>query len=119
MADPNAPTARPVVHGLDRPIEVNLNLNVRGLRPSATVAINELSDALIRDGKQVYKLGLGQSPFPVPESVGESLRHHAFEKDYLPVKGLHALRQEVARSYRDEVGVEVTAEDVIIGPGSK
>ena len=42
----------------------SLNLNVRGLGQSATLAINERSNALRREGRRVYKLGLGQSPFP-------------------------------------------------------
>ena len=40
--------------------KVNLNLNVRGLARSATLRINELSNQLIHEGRQVYKLGLGQ-----------------------------------------------------------
>ena len=46
--------------------DVHLNLNVRGMGVSATLAINERSNALRQQGRQVYKLGLGQSPFPVP-----------------------------------------------------
>ena len=52
---------------------VNLNLNVRGQNPSATIAINELCNRLIREGRQIYKLGLGQSPFPVPREVVAAL----------------------------------------------
>jgi aspartate aminotransferase len=74
----------------------HLNLNVRGLKPSATIAINERSRELQRQGRTVIRLGLGQSPFPVPEVVVEALRAHAHEKDYLPAKGLPALRQAVA-----------------------
>ena len=62
-----------------RPLDVHLNLNIRGMRPSATVAINELSDELKRKGRSVFKLGLGQSPFPVPEPVVDSLKQHAGE----------------------------------------
>ena len=40
---------------------VHLNLNVRGLKQSATLAINEKSTQLIKEGRQVYRLGLGQS----------------------------------------------------------
>ncbi len=72
-------------------IQVNLNLNVRGLAPSSTLAINEQSNELLRQGNNVYKLGLGQSPFPVPERVVEALRRNAHEKDYLQVKGLFEL----------------------------
>lgn len=99
--------------------EVHLNLNVRGMKPSATVAINERSDTMRREGKQVFKLGLGQSPFPVPPPVVEELRANAFQKDYLPVKGLPLLREAVADYHRRRQGVQGTAENVLIGPGSK
>ena len=39
------------------------------LKPSATLAINEESNKLIKSGKKVYKFGFGQSPFPIPESI--------------------------------------------------
>jgi aspartate aminotransferase len=98
---------------------VNLNLNVRGMANSATVAINERSNQLLREGKQVFKLGLGQSPFPVPEPVVEALRQNAFQKDYLPVRGLRELRDAVAAYHKRTDGLERTGDDVLIGPGSK
>jgi aspartate aminotransferase len=64
-------------------------------------------------------LGLGQSPFPVPECVVNALRHHAHEKDYLPVKGLPELREAVADFHRRKDLVNATADGVLIGPGSK
>ena len=70
----------------------NLNLNVRGMGNSATVAINDRCNALCAEGRRVFKLGLGQSPFPVPEPVVEALRRSAHEKDYLPTQGLPAHR---------------------------
>jgi aspartate aminotransferase len=87
--------------------------------PSATLRLNELSDQLRREGKQVYKLGLGQSPFPVPRPVIEELQANAHQKDYLPVRGLPRLRQEVAEYHRRINGVPRFQEDVLIGPGSK
>ena len=94
----------------------NLNLNVRGTKPSATVATNERSNALIPEGRQVYKLGLGQSPLPVAEPVVEALRHNAAEKDYLPVCGLKRLRDAVAAYHHRTDGVERTGDDVeVIG----
>jgi aspartate aminotransferase len=102
-----------------RGLDVNLNLNVRGMKPSATVSINERCDAMMRDGREVFKLGLGQSPFPVPEPVVEELRVHAFQKDYLPVTGLWRLRRAVADYHRRTNGLTSTWQDVLIGPGSK
>ena len=98
---------------------VHLNLNVRGAAPSATLHINELSDALARSGRQVFRLGLGQSPFPVPEPVVQALRDHAHRKEYLPVRGLEPLREAVAAYHRRRTGTARLAENVLIGPGSK
>lgn len=108
--DPRVPRISP---------QINLNLNVRGMQASATVAINERSNALLAQGRDVLKLGLGQSPFPVPEPVVEALRRNAHEKDYLPVKGLPRLREAVAEYHSRTNGLVRTGEDVLIGPGSK
>ncbi len=99
--------------------EVHLNLNVRGLPVSATLGINEQSNQLLAEGKQVFKLGLGQSPFPVPAPVVRELQTNAHQKDYLPVKGLPALCDAVAGYYRRTQGLSLRGEDILIGPGSK
>lgn len=104
---------------MQRPLDKHLNLNVRGMGPSATVAINEHSNALIAEGRRIYKLGLGQSPFPVPRPVVEALRANAHQKEYLPVRGLYELRRAVAHYSERTAGIDRTAEDVLIGPGSK
>ncbi|HHO52212.1 MAG TPA: aminotransferase class I/II-fold pyridoxal phosphate-dependent enzyme [Deltaproteobacteria bacterium] len=89
------------------------------MRPSATLAIQERCRVLEAEGRSVCRLGLGQSPFPVPERVVAALIAHAHEKDYLPVRGLPALRQAVAAHHRRTQGLQIEAEDVLIGPGSK
>jgi aspartate aminotransferase len=98
---------------------VSLNLNLRGMRQSATLAINERSRLLREKGQTVYAMGLGQSPFPVPDSVVEALKLAAPEKDYLPVKGLPALREAVANFHRNREQIDAHPDGVIIGPGSK
>jgi len=98
---------------------ISLNLSVRGLEQSATLAINEKCKDLRRNGRKIYNLGLGQSPFPVPNPVVSALKRSAHEKDYLPVKGLPALREAVAEYHRSQDQVAAQGEYVIIGPGSK
>ena len=44
---------------------------------SATLLINEKSKQLLKEGKKIYKLCFGQSPFPVPESVVNELKKEA------------------------------------------
>lgn len=97
----------------------HLNLNVRGLKPSATIAINERSRQLAEEGRHVVRLGLGQSPFPVPDSVVEALKQHAHEKDYLPAKGLPELRRSIAAYLHRTQGLDVSPDNVLVGPGSK
>lgn len=98
---------------------VSLNINVRGLGESPTLAINERVKLLQSQGKKVYNFGLGQSPFPVPGPVVEALRLHAHEKDYLPVKGLLALKEAIAGFHQQKDQVQANADCVIVGPGSK
>ncbi len=100
-------------------LNVHLNPNVSGLKPSATVAINDLSNELKRQGREVFKLGLGQSPFPVPETVVEALRENAHQKDYLPVRGLRELQEAVAEHHCRTFGIDAEPDNVLIGPGSK
>jgi len=99
--------------------DININLNVRGLPLSATLHINEISNKLKRQGKAVYKLGLGQSPFPVPQPVVDELITNAYQKDYLPVLGLYSLREAIVDYYRRTQGMEYDPENILVGPGSK
>ena len=101
------------------PLPIIINQNLFGLNTSATVAINEASLALEQAGKTVYRLGFGQSPFPVPEIVVEKLREHAHEKDYLAVRGLQDLRKAIADFTNERKGAFATADEVLVGPGSK
>ena len=92
---------------------------LKRMRPSATLAINERSKALEASGEHIYRLGLGQSPFPVPALVTDALRKHAAEKDYLAVQGLDALRNVVAHWHNQRTQQAYNLDNVIIGPGSK
>ncbi|MBU0982279.1 MAG: aspartate aminotransferase, partial [candidate division Zixibacteria bacterium] len=94
--------------------QVSLNLDVRGLQQSATLAVNDRSRDLQSRGRQVYRLGLGQSPFPVPQSVVDALKLHAHEKDYLPARGHPDLRAAVADFHRRKDSVEARADGVLI-----
>lgn len=97
----------------------NLNLNIRGLKKSATIAINERAAQLKKKGQKIYKLGLGQSPFPVPEDVVNELKANAFRKDYLQTQGLLELRKSISNHFNELHEIESTAADVLVGPGSK
>ena len=62
--------------------------NILKLKESATLAINEKSKKLIKNGKKIYRFGFGQSPFQIPEKIVETLKINAHRKEYLPIQGL-------------------------------
>lgn len=96
-----------------------MNPNIKNLIPSSTLRMNELSQQLEKEGKTIYKLGFGQSPFPVPEVMVVALRQYAAEKSYLPVTGLPELREVVAKYYQRTQNLNCSVENVLIAPGSK
>ena len=89
------------------------------LKPSATLAINEESNKLIKNGKKVYKFGFGQSPFPVPETIVSALKNNANKNTYLPMQGLEELRSTIASYLNKNNNNHFKSDDILIGPGTK
>ncbi|MBL7003195.1 MAG: aminotransferase class I/II-fold pyridoxal phosphate-dependent enzyme [Gammaproteobacteria bacterium] len=104
---------------MDNDSTLQLNPNLKNSKKSATLAINELSKKLQQQGKTIYRLGLGQSPFPVPQSMVDALREAAVIKDYLAVQGLFELRTAICHYIERTENVKFTESQVIVGPGSK
>ena len=98
---------------------MNLNPNIKKVKPSATLAINELSKKLESQGKKIYKFGLGESPFPVPKIIEKELQKNAYQKNYLNVSGLENLRKVVAKYHHKKNKYKYSPDNVLIGPGSK
>ena len=89
------------------------------LKPSATLAINEESNKLIKKGKKIYKFGFGQSPFPVPNSVVSALKDSANKNKYLSMQGLEELRLAIKKDLTKNNDNQFESDDIIIGPGTK
>ena len=98
---------------------ITLNPHILTLKESATLKINQkaLQDRSL--GKPIVHFGFGQSPFPVPPMMIEELKKQAYQKDYLPTRGLVPLRKQIANYYREKKGYDLNAQEVVIGPGSK
>ena len=92
---------------------------VKNLEPSSTLKINEISKNLEKEGKNIFKFGFGQSPFPVPKNLINELRNNAHQNKYLPMQGLEELRKSVAEYTSTKKNFSYTHDNVIIGPGSK
>jgi aspartate aminotransferase len=92
---------------------------IKSLKPSATLAINEECNKLQKTGKKIYKFGFGQSPFPVPEPVVHALKSNANKHTYLPMQGLEELRSAIAEHLNINNNNNFKKEDIVIGPGTK
>ncbi len=89
------------------------------MKVSATLAMNNLMKERVSKGLETYKLGFGQSPFPVPKILVEKLKESASIKDYLSTQGLESLRNEIATYYKSKLNLDLSADQIIVGPGSK
>ncbi len=96
-----------------------LSAALQNVPKSATLAINEKSKQLQLEGKDIIRLGLGQSPFPVPDIMTQNLKTNASAKDYMAVQGFLPLREAIASFINRTELLNRTAENIIIGPGSK
>ncbi len=92
---------------------------VKNLEPSSTLKINEISKELEIKGKTIFKFGFGQSPFQVPKDIVEELKKNAHKNKYLSMQGLETLRKNIAKYNSFKKKHNYSADNVIIGPGSK
>ncbi len=92
---------------------------IEKLKPSATLAINEESNRLKKNGKKIYKFGFGQSPFSIPENIVLELKKNANKNTYQPMQGLRDLRSEIAKHLNKSNNNNFRSDNIIIGPGTK
>jgi len=92
---------------------------IKNLKLSSTLRINEISKNLELEGKKIYKFGFGQSPFKVPNDVVSELKNNAHQNKYLPMQGLNELRIAISKYENKKNNQNYTAENIIIGPGTK
>ena len=92
---------------------------IKNLKPSSTLRINEISKELESKGKKIFKFGFGQSPFEVPKDVVDELKNNAHQNKYLSMQGLSELRAAISKYSNTKNSQNYTAENIIIGPGTK
>ena len=92
---------------------------INNLNLSATLRINEISKKLEQEGNKIIKFGFGESPFPVPAIIVDELKKNAHQKSYLPILGLENLRDSISKYESKKKNNNYSAEQIIVGPGSK
>ncbi len=100
---------------------LRLSRFAEGLKAETAFDVLAVARRLKVQGKDVVELQIGDSPF---SSTAHARRAgiRAIEEDathYCPSLGVLNFREAAARNYREEFGVEVSAENIVAGPGAK
>jgi aspartate aminotransferase len=98
-----------------------LSAFAKSLHAETAFDVLAIAKALKAKGKDVVELQIGDSPFATPASA-RSAGIRAIESHqthYCSSLGLPDFREAIAKSYREEFGVPVTAQNVVVGPGAK
>ena len=101
---------------------LGLSSNMTRVSPSKTVALNDRCNKLVRGGKDIVNLSVGEPHFQPPSSVLKSL-HSAIDEmklDYTSVRGTVAFREAIAEYTTKSLGHQgVTADHVLTTTGAK
>jgi aspartate aminotransferase len=93
----------------------------RGLTGETAFDVLAVAKRLKAAGKDVIELQIGDSPFPTTRHAAaaglKAIREGATH--YCPSPGLPGFRAAAAKNYGREFGVEVSPENIVVGPGAK
>ncbi|MEM4473189.1 MAG: pyridoxal phosphate-dependent aminotransferase [Archaeoglobaceae archaeon] len=94
---------------------------VENVKPSATLRISTIAKQLMREGKNVIDMSVGEPDFKTPQKIIDAAYKAMNEGKvfYTPTKGIPELLSAIAEKMRKENGVKATEENVIVTPGAK
>ena len=87
---------------------------------SPALAINEISKSMVDAGHDVLAVGFGESPFPPPKEMVESLKENAHRFEYYPTQGVLPLREAAVKYFKEKCHLDHFKPDNIhCAPGAK
>ena len=95
---------------------------LRGLAPSATLAVDAKAKALKAAGEPVIGYGAGEPDFATPAHIVEAAAQACFDPKnhkYTPTAGLQELREAVVFKTRRDSGLEIEPSQVLVTNGGK
>ncbi|MFB6282608.1 MAG: pyridoxal phosphate-dependent aminotransferase [Halobacteria archaeon] len=94
---------------------------VESVEPSATLRIGELASDLEEKGKDVIDLSVGEPDYNTPAHIREEAKN-ALDRGktgYTAGTGIPGLREAISHKFREENGLDVERDEVIVTPGAK
>ncbi len=100
---------------------MKLSERVRGLKPSATLAVNAKAKEMKAKGIDVINLSAGEPDFDTPEHIKEAAVKALKEgyTRYLPAAGLPELKEAVCYRLKEDYGFDYEPQEVVICCGAK
>jgi aspartate aminotransferase len=98
-----------------------LSDRIKSLSVSATLAMAQKSRELKARGIDVINLSLGEPDFNTPDYIKEAAKK-AIDDNYTrypPVPGYSDLREAISKKFREENGLNYTADQIIVSAGGK
>src|SRR5262245_43088695 len=100
---------------------VPLSQFARGLSTETAFDVLAVARRLKTQGKDVIELQIGDSPFNSTHSAleagAQAIKNN--QTHYCASLGIPSFREAVAANYKKEYGIDVQAENVVVGPGAK
>jgi aspartate aminotransferase len=102
-------------------MEIQLAQRVKALTPSTTLAITAKAKELKAQGFDVIGLGAGEPDFNTPQHIIDAAAKSMNEghTKYTPAAGLPALKNEIAKKFSNDQGIDYDANEIFVGSGAK
>ena len=91
------------------------------IKPSPTIAINDLSKKLKAEGRDIIGLAAGEPDFDTPDNIKEAAiaAIRRGETKYTAVDGMPELKQAICAKFKRENGLDYKPSQITVGTGGK
>jgi aspartate aminotransferase len=99
----------------------HISKRVQSLSVSQTIAMSQKSRELKEKGIDIINMSLGEPDFNTPDDIKEAAKK-AIDDNYSfypPVPGYGDLREAISRKFKEENGLDYSAEQIIVSAGGK
>lgn len=102
-------------------MEERLSARVKLIAPSATISVDTKTKAMIKEGKDVVNMSVGEPDFDTPEPAALAGVRAITNGNtrYTPSGGTMELRQAIAKKLLDENGLVYQPSQIIVSSGAK
>jgi aspartate aminotransferase len=99
-----------------------LSQRVINMEESATIAMAQKARDLKSKGVDVISLSLGEPDFKTPDHIQQAAKDAIDSQQYFgypPVAGYMDFREAIAKKFREENGIECSANNIVVSTGAK